>query len=144
MKGTKRGTNSTPRKPRPTTTTTTTTQSDINLNNWTLSQTQLSDLASNLQKFLESRQFESSPHELQGSSILFQDDHTTDNLLPPSLHSNNLNSSLQGVQYSSSHVLASSYIQLWFCLLEVQGTDPHPLVVKVAKQIFAYVKLEVN
>lgn len=92
---------------------------------------------------MESRQSESSSIELQGGASLFQDDHLGDGLVPPSLNSNNSNSASQGVQYSSSQVLASSYIQLWFCLLEVQGTDPHPLVVKAAKQIFTYIKIEV-
>lgn len=45
---------------------------------------------------------------------------------------------------SAAYHLAKSYVHLWWCLLDVQNTDPHPIVVLAAKTLIYRVKLEVG
>jgi hypothetical protein len=121
---------------------------DQNLSSWMMSSSQYSDMTQRLQKFLESRQSDALSQSSQPSASLFHNDSTSDSLAPPSLYFQHISpqSSPAGNTgnnncYNSSLVLASSYLQLWFTLLETQWTDPHPLVSKAAKYILGYVKI---
>ena len=45
---------------------------------------------------------------------------------------------------SAAYHLAKSYVHLWWCLLDTQNTDPHPIVVMAAKALIFRVKMEVS
>jgi hypothetical protein len=130
----KRTGGSTPKKPRP--------AAENTLFSWMMSSSQLSILAQSLQRFLESRQSDSQ-YQQSSSSVL----HGDSSMGPPSLYFQNIppQSSHENPNtcFNSSFVLASSYLQLWVRLLEIQWTDPHPLVSKAAKYTLASVKTEV-
>lgn len=112
---------------------------------WMMSSSQLANITQSLQKFLDSRQNETLTAPTTIS--LFRDE-TSDSLAPPSLYFQHI--SPQNHEQSSSNnpnnstlALASSYLQLWFTLLETQWTDPHPLVSKAAKHILGAVKIDI-
>ena len=119
------------------------------VSSWMMSSSQYSDITQRLQKFLESRQSAAHAQISQPSTSLLRDDSVSDSLAPPSLYFQNISPQSQGNIgnnncFNSSLVLASSYLQLWFTLLETQWTDPHPFVAKAAKLILGYVKIEVS
>jgi hypothetical protein len=120
------------------------------VSSWMMSAAQYGSMTQSLQKFLESRQRDTlSQTSPSGSTSVLHEDQSSDSLAPPSLYFQHISPQSQGNMgnsnncYNSSLVLASSYMQLWFTLLETQWTDPHPLVSKAAKYILGYVKIEV-
>jgi hypothetical protein len=93
-----------------------------------------------VQAVIETR-LEPTRANMGGSSVLAPDQDIRAALSPPSADFPNAH---PPAPVSVGQHLAKSYVHLWRCLLDINCSDPHPIVVMAAKAVIFQVKVEVR
>mmetsp|Transcript_3259 Transcript_3259/g.5075 ORF Transcript_3259/g.5075 Transcript_3259/m.5075 type:complete len:1600 (-) Transcript_3259:102-4901(-) len=121
--------------------------------NWSISPKQSAELIDSITMYVERRELCGDAMS-QSQSVLWNCAPDVAHSVPPShapppleIDEDNmisLEDVPESIEFSFPRHIASSYVQLWLCLLEVQKSDPHPPVARAAKAIFFHIKVQMT